>query len=1146
MNFTNQFNFFRVLGLGWAVSYMLFCNAWGQSDSWNADASGNWSVTSNWVGGTSPGAGGVATFGDSFGLSLNRTVTNDANPTLSGLTFDTNFIYFVGASANQGTIDLNAATPFTLNVIRSNGISPNLFGVGHIVNSTLQGSATSFNKTGNGIVTLSGTNTFTATAGVNLLGGELRVTSGDAAFGDVSNSLNLDGGKLRVSTTAVTSARSMNIGSGGATFNPFANITLNGTITGTGQLNVRSAGGGLTIGGDASGFTGAIQHQIGALTLNSNGVLGGTGLLDVAGSLAINNSAVSISDRINNARAVTMRGAHIIFTGNAAGTTETLGNLVLANGGSSVTVTSNTIDSTLRFSGLTRNLRSTAFFRGTNLGGSAVPTSQLEFASSPGTLVGGGGALTSTDISILPYAVGSRSSTATAADFVTWDSATQRIYVLDAANYTTLAAATTTSNVNVTATETVAVGGQTVNSLRAGAAVNGAAGDVLTITSGAIIGAGFTVGSDVSFGAAEGVVHAHGSITLSGQVAGTNGLTKSGGQILTLSNASNSYTGTTTINAGRMRVSSDGALGTDTSAIVINSNSVLASSGIGDFVSRFSVFGGPVTINRDFVVNTSGASGAIIGAQTATDFLTLNGNVQVNALTDSPSSSFLTLEGFVAANSVVINGNISGNGGIRDSNTIGAQYILNGNNSYSGGTNLFSGAFSLGHDNAFGTGTVYSSGSGGATPTLPSISSAGGSRTLANNFELIGGGLVVGGADPMTLNGTVFLNGSQSVLAVTATGPGATINGNVFGGSVLKAGTGNLTLTNIANAYTGSTTIRTGTLTLAGNAGYGAGVLGTNPNTTFGSSGTVVLGETSTAAADNISLVTNGAFTIARSIQVNGQNSTGLTTIGGTNTGGTSNFNGQISLNRSSTQLTAANGGRVAFNGQITEQVSAGIVKVGAGTVALSGTNSYTGTTAVNQGRLIVNGTHNLGGAYTVGADAALGGTGLIANSDVTVQANGILSPGDELGTLRLGQDLNLNGVYDWQIASPLLADLVTVGGNLAISGKLTLNFLANIDLEKFNKFTLFAYSGNLTGNFGTSLDGWSINYSDKTPGVNLAPAGSWTYVTLTPTGGRSMFFAGTVGHKLGNLSAVPEPSSVGLVCLALLVLTGKRSRSHG
>jgi autotransporter-associated beta strand protein len=67
-----------------------------------------------------------------------------------------------------------------------------------------------------------------------------------------------------------------------------------------------------------------------------------------------------------------------------------------------------------------------------------------------------------------------------------------------------------------------------------------------------------------------------GAVTVTGQITGAGGLTKAGTFPLTLTNATNNYAGTTTVNAGTLRV--NGAT-TGTGAVTVNSTGTLAGTG---------------------------------------------------------------------------------------------------------------------------------------------------------------------------------------------------------------------------------------------------------------------------------------------------------------------------------------------------------------------------------------------------------------------------------------------------------------------------------------------------------------------------------------------------------------------------------------
>ena len=82
------------------------------------------------------------------------------------------------------------------------------------------------------------------------------------------------------------------------------------------------------------------------------------------------------------------------------------------------------------------------------------------------------------------------------------------------------------------------------------------------------------------------------------------------------------------------------------------------------------------------------------------------------------------------------------------------------------------------------------------------------------------------------------------------------------------------------------------------------------------------------------------------------------------------------------------------------------IEKQGSGDWRLTGANTYSGTTVVGKGRLIVNGNHSGTGAVTVRSGATLAGRGYLKGA-VTIQNGGILQMGD---TLASEKGLTFNG----------------------------------------------------------------------------------------------------------------------------------------
>lgn len=156
---------------------------------------------------------------------------------------------------------------------------------------------------------------------------------------------------------------------------------------------------------------------------------------------------------------------------------------------------------------------------------------------------------------------------------------------------------------------------------------------------------------------------------------------------------------------------------------------------------------------------------------------------------------------------------------------------------------------------------------------------------------------------------------------------------------------------------------------------------------------------------------------------------TGATTVGGTSrvradvnggipTGSALTVNGSLLFQASSTIGSLAGGGNVFMNGANTLTAggdtttttfsgvyqnsggSAALTKVGAGTLTLSGANTYTGATTVNAGTLAVNG--SIASPVTVNSGGTLGGTGTISTA-VTVNSGGALAPGLSTGIINTG-----------------------------------------------------------------------------------------------------------------------------------------------
>ncbi|HGM6861653.1 autotransporter outer membrane beta-barrel domain-containing protein [Serratia rubidaea] len=110
-----------------------------------------------------------------------------------------------------------------------------------------------------------------------------------------------------------------------------------------------------------------------------------------------------------------------------------------------------------------------------------------------------------------------------------------------------------------------------------------------------------------------------------------------------------------------------------------------------------------------------------------------------------------------------------------------------------------------------------------------------------------------------------------------------------------------------------------------------------------------------------------------------------------------------------------------------------GLTKEGIGTLVLTGNNSYSGPTLVNQGLLAVNGT--LASDVTVQDGGVLGGSGRIGS--LTANAGATVAPGNSIGTLNVTHDVTFaaGSRYAVEAATDGSSDRIVSGGSAQIDG---------------------------------------------------------------------------------------------------------------
>jgi MYXO-CTERM domain-containing protein len=365
-----------------------------------------------------------------------------------------------------------------------------------------------------------------------------------------------------------------------------------------------------------------------------------------------------------------------------------------------------------------------------------------------------------------------------------------------------------------------------------------------------------TFAGTTDLGASTRTLTVQSGIVFRGQISGAGGLTKAGLGVLTLS-AANNFSGGTVVNAGRLRVGNNTALG---------------SAGL--------------TLNNGSAFSSAGQTGAGVGDYTLTNALTLGGDVTLGDLTDN---GVLTLNGAVTLGSsvtrvatvnsqVILGGIISGTTASLTKSGPGTL-VLSGNNTFNGALTLSSGilrattsagalgagtltlnggVLQLANDTAlnFGRATTVGASTLLVTDRLTagsgvnhilgalSLGSATVLRVTPGNFANSGATGVTFGAATLTGAATIVTDNSFFVPSVTNTTTLASLAGNF---ALTVGGAGNLTVTGGSSATTSTLTKNgAGTLTL-GSAG-GATYASSGLMTITGGSVVVGAGTTFTAA----------------------------------------------------------------------------------------------------------------------------------------------------------------------------------------------------------------------------------------------------------------------------------------------------------
>ncbi len=1021
---------------------------------------GNWNVDNNWSDNGLPPNADPGTFASAIGDTaiLGSAATgpatislNGADRTLGYLVFNSNQNYTV--SGNNLVFDVNS-------------------GLAQLTNS------------GSGAQTVSS---------------GLRLNDALNIFNNGTGSLTLSGGITNNSGT-----NNLTVGGAGDT-------TLSGNLTtGAGTLT-KNGSGILTLGGATSTYTGGTTINDGMVRVSADRNLGAT-----TGAVTLNGGT------LENTASFTLNSSRILTLGASGGTIDTNSGTTLTFGG--VVAGAGTLTKadagTLTLSGANTHTGGVVINGGTLItsGGSSIGNAALVTINSgtwqtnssetvgniagTGSLVfGGTNTLTFGDATSQTFS-GIISDGANTGTLVKQGSGT---VILDGAN--TYKGATTINagvlNVRHNTALGTTAGGTTVAS---GAALELESGTGLTIGAEALSLAGTGLGGNGALRNISGANSFAGNLTLTANTeiqsdAGTlalsgtiNGdaasrtlafdgagnttvsniiganvstLAKAGAGTLTLSGA-NTYTGATAVNAGTVVVSNTAGLGAAGSGTTIADGATLSFSS-----------GGALTVAENLNVQGQGVASA--GA-----IRNLAGNTTLSGAINLDNETYI---GAASGTTLTASNTISGTGfGLTKVGD--GTLVLSGANTYTGTTAINAGTLVAQNAGALGGGTNPTTVADGATLALSGTLATGEAVTLTGS-GVGGAGALQGTSGTTTLSGNISMTGNSTI--GVSTGASLTASGIVGDSSgnrnLVKAGDGTLVLSG-ANTYTGTTTIRGGTL-VAGSDSPATG------NGAFGNASSALqLGDASTTGGANLALLAGGASggtDIDRQIAVNNFGAT--TTLGGTNTSGANTFNGGIALSKS-VNLTSATGGTVGLTGPISG--TGGLTANGTGTVVLSGANTYSGATTVNSGATLVAASSTALGATAAGATVSSGGT-------LGLQGGIALASGETLSLS--GAGVGGNGALGNLSGDNSVAGAITLAGNT----------------------TLGSAAGTLTLSGAIGETGGSRSVTTTGAG-NLSLTGASTFSgTLTVGGTGTLTLANNGGQSLGGVTGITVSSGATL-----------------
>ncbi|EMC2288607.1 fibronectin-binding autotransporter adhesin ShdA [Salmonella enterica] len=497
-------------------------------------------------------------------------------------------------------------------------------------------------------------------------------------------------------------------------------------------------------------------------------------------------------------------------------------------------------------------------------------------------------------------------------------------------------------------------------------------------------------------------------------------LTKQGDGTLILSNTGNDY-GDTVIDGGILAAKDAASIGTGDVTIAESATLALSQGTLDNNVT-----------GEGQIVKSGSDELIVTGDNNYSGGTTITGGTLTADHADSLGTGAIANSGVLQVGEGELENTLSGAGSLVKTGT--GELTLSGDNSYSGTTTITGGTLTADHADSLGTGTIANSGvlqvgegelentlsgSGSLVKTGTGELTLSGDNTYSGGTTITGGTLTADHADSLG-SGDIDNNGVLQV------GEGELKNTLSGTGSLVKIGTGELTLSG-DNTYSGGTTIDDGVL-IADNAdSLGTGTIANNGVLQVGE------GELKNTLSGTGSLVKIG---------------TGELTLNGDNdySGGTTIDDGVLIADNADSLGTGAvanNGVLQVGEGELKNTLSGtgSLVKIGTGELTLSGDNTYSGGTTIDDGVLIAPNVNALsGGDVDNSGTLMLDANGAFELANVTTHsgATTALAAGSTLDAGQLTQEDGSTLSIDLGAATDeamITADSVTLGGTLNVTG---------------------------------------------------------------------------------------------------------------